>query len=105
MEAMKKLPSELCTPEEVAARLRCSVRTVHRFVREKRLRCVQQSRRVRLFRPEHIEEFIERHTTVLPKRIDRNTPEPVPFPRKGGVEEITGCFDRAQLKEEMRSWL
>jgi hypothetical protein len=96
---------ELLSPEDAARQLRRSVRTIHAFVREGKLECVQQSPRVRFFLQEHIDAFIRRHTMTLPTPIDKSMSAGLPLPRKrGDKEKSTGDSVRAQLKKEMRSW-
>ena len=77
------------------------------FVRDGKLGCVQESPRKRFFPRKHIEEFIERNTVCLPKKIDRTDSQSVPFSRRGGDDKkSTGdsLSERKQMKEELRSW-
>jgi excisionase family DNA binding protein len=104
---MVQSPCEiLLTVAEVAVMLRLRPGTIHRLVREKRLACVQATPRTRLFRPEHIDAFLQAQTREVPKPIDKNSrcrlPLPSPLRKKGGLKSSEGAA-RA-LREEMRSW-
>lgn len=96
----------LLTPEQVADLLGVRVKTLHRFVREGKIACVQVSARDRKFTEEQIKQFVRSRTIEPPKSIDNSEADRIPFrpkPFKGG-EELSGGSVRAQLMEEMRSW-
>jgi excisionase family DNA binding protein len=96
----------LLTPEQAADILGIRVKTVHEFVRDGKLACVQVSARNRKFTEEQIQAFIRSRTIEPPKSIDNSDADRLPFrpkPFKGG-EGLPGVSVRAQLLEEMRSW-
>ena len=91
----------LLDPDEVAALLRCSPKTVHGLVRAGELACVQVSARKRLFSTDQIHQYIESKT--IQRRVDRKRARRVSCtPEKGG--EKTFGESRADLREEMRAW-
>jgi len=96
--------TQLLTPKQAAQFLMVSERTVHRFVRERKLQCVQLSPKVRKFTQAQLDEFIASRSLPLPpKRIDKELTPGLPSPRKGGVKS-SGGFERAQALKELRSW-
>ncbi len=60
--------SQLLTPKQAAQFLGVSERTVHRFVRERKLQCVQLSRKVRKFTQAQLDEFIANRSLPLPPK-------------------------------------
>jgi excisionase family DNA binding protein len=90
----------LLSTRDVAEILRISAKTVNKLVREGKLGCVQVTTRERRFSEEQVEGFVESRTIERP--VDRKSPKPVDFPRKGGKKSF-GC-SRTSLREEMRSW-
>ena len=103
LDARDTLPGSLLSPSEVAGLLRVSAKTIHKLVREGRLACVQITDRERRFTDEQVQEYIRSQT--IPVRVDKKAPRPVSsLPRKGGVKS-SGDSIKAQLREEMRSWL
>jgi excisionase family DNA binding protein len=90
----------LMTADKVARYLGVKTKTIHQFVREGRLSCVQVTARDRRFTPEQIEAFIASRTIAVPKRIDNSAPQSLPSPRKGGAK--SSGFNRAQLRKELR---
>lgn len=98
--------SPLLTAEEAAAYLRIPLKLLHRLVRQKRITCLEYSKKNRRFKTEWLDEFINRnHTSPLPKSLDSKPPQGLTSLPKGGNAEIS---DRAQtfkkLREETRSW-
>lgn len=99
----------LMTVEEAAKLLRVKPKTIHAFVREGKLACIQLSPRDRRFLPEHIKDFIAARTITPPKKIDMTASSPLPFaprPKQRGGEGVAdeGKSLRARRREEMRSW-
>ncbi len=98
----------LLTPDQVAEYLGVSVKTVHGFVREGRLGCIQLSPRDRRFTEAQISEFLAGRTIEPPKKsVDSGTLNRLPSPaksRQGGQKGSVGESVRAQLREEMRQW-
>jgi len=90
--------------DEAAAYLRIRRKTIHQLVREKKLDCYQVTPRERLFTEEHLQAFLKSKAVSATKRVDKSAPKSVPSPRKGGVKPKSSGVDRAQLREEMRSW-
>ncbi len=91
---------QLLSAKDVAEILGISVKTVNKLVREGKLGCVQVTVKERRFSEEQIREYIDSRTIERP--VDRKSPKPVDFPRKGGKKSF-GC-SRTSLREEMRSW-
>ena len=91
---------KLLSAKDVAEILGISVKTVNKLVREGKLGCVQVTAKERRFTEEQVEIFIESRTIERP--VDRKSPEPVDFPRKGGKKSLG--FARTALKQEMQSW-
>jgi len=60
MDTLSKAEHDLLTPNEVATRLRCTTRFVRRLVSERRIEFVKVGRSVK-FRPNAIDDYIERH--------------------------------------------
>jgi excisionase family DNA binding protein len=93
----------LWTPETLAEYLGVRVKTVHQHVRDGELACVQFGRH-RRFTQEQVDQFISQHM-ISAKHIDKDAPDVLPFPRKGGEgKKSSGDFDEAQLRREMRLW-
>ena len=86
--------------KDVAEILGISVKTVNKLVREAKLGCVQVTGKERRFTGEQVEGFIDSRTIETP--VDRKSPKPVDFPRKGGKKSLG--FARTALKQEMQSW-
>jgi excisionase family DNA binding protein len=107
------VPGGLLTSEQVAVRLHVDPRTVHRWVRERRISCVQLSPKRRLFTESQVQDFIQSRTIQKPpsanvcrkSSVDRVTNRALASNPKGGEQEkIQGKELRAQLRKEMRSW-
>jgi len=98
---------ELLSVDFVAEYLGIRVKTVHEFVREGKLGCVQIGPRDRKFTMEQVEAFIHARTvTPPPSRIDNPARKKLRSPKRGGDEgsKLSGDDVRARLREEMRSW-
>ena len=91
---------KLLSAKDVAEILGISAKTVNKLVREGKLGCVQVTAKERRFSEQHVEGFIESRTIERP--VDRKSPKPVNFPRKGGEKSLG--FARTALKQEMQSW-
>ncbi len=92
---------KLLSAEETAQVLCCTVKTIHRKVREGELGCIQVSEKKRMFTEDQIQDFIDSRT--IEPIIDRNSSVRVSSePRKGGEKSFR--FSRTSLREEMRSW-
>jgi excisionase family DNA binding protein len=91
---------KLLSAIEVAEILGISVKTVNKLVRDAKLGCVQVTAKERRFTEEQVEGFIDSRTIDTP--VDRKSPKPVDFPRKGGKKSLG--FARTALKQEMQSW-
>ena len=92
---------KLLSTEEAARTLCCTVKTIHKKVREGELGCVQLSEKKRMFKPEQLQSFID-SKTVEPAIDRKNSVRVSSEPRKGG--ERSFGFSRTSLREEMRSW-
>ncbi|MBI5247881.1 MAG: helix-turn-helix domain-containing protein [Desulfomonile tiedjei] len=90
----------LLSPKDVAEILGISVKTVNKLVREGKLGCVQVTGKERRFTEDQVRVYIESRTIERP--VDRKSPKPVDFPRKGGEKSLG--FARTALKQEMQSW-
>jgi excisionase family DNA binding protein len=91
----------LLVPLDVATRLKVSVKTIHKLVREGKLSCVQVTGRERRFTDEQVQEYIRSRT--IPSRVDKKPHGPVSSrPRKGG-EKSFGDIG-VDLREEMKQW-
>src|SRR5208337_140557 len=90
----------LLSAKDVAEILGISAKTVNKLVREGKLGCVQVTAKERRFTEKQVEGFIESRTLERP--VDRKSPKPVDFPRKGGKKSLG--FARTALKQEMQSW-
>jgi len=99
----------LLTVEQTAEHLGIKVKTVHQFVREGRLACIQVTAKGRKFTEAQIQEFIESRTTPMPKFLDRKSPDRLPSPPKRGGDyrksTAVSLSERAKMREEARSWL
>jgi excisionase family DNA binding protein len=95
----------LLTPQDVATFLGVKTKTIHQYVRDKRLTCIQISPRKRRFTPEQVEQFILSRTISEPKSVDTKISYPITYPQKGGDEKKSfGEKAKAQIREEMRLW-
>ena len=100
---------ELLTPDEAAERLRIAKRTLLRWARENRIETVRFSRKVVLFTPDAIDEFV----TGRAKKIEpapakhqgagKNKTSPTPK-KKGGGKRNSGELS-GDLRKEVLSWL
>jgi excisionase family DNA binding protein len=102
-------PGGLLTTEQVALRLHVDPRTVHRWVREKRISCVQVSSKQRAFTEEQIQEFVRCRTVQKPNpvvSVDRNRGPVLPSASKRGGQgrKSQDASLRAELRREIRSW-
>ena len=91
---------QLMNAQDVALILKIAPKTVHKLVRRGKLGCVQVTAKERRFTEEQVQEYIESRTIERP--VDRKSPKPVDFPRKGGKKSLG--FARTALKQEMQSW-
>jgi len=79
----------LLKPEQVAEYLGVSVKSVHGFVREGRLGCIQLSPKDRRFTEEQIHAFLESRMVEAPKVVDKALDERLPYrPKKGGMKSV-----------------
>ena len=92
----------LLIPEQAALKLGISKKTLHRLCREGRIGYVKINSKERSFRPEQIQEYIERQT--VPASVDCSIPCNVNSRRKGGEEKKSNRDSRADLRKEMRQW-
>ena len=91
---------KLLSAKDVADILGISAKMVNKLVREGKLGCVQITAKERRFTEDQIRRYIESRTIERP--VDRKSPEPVDFTRKGGKKSLR--FARTALKQEMQSW-
>jgi excisionase family DNA binding protein len=100
---------ELLTPDEAAEKLRIATRTLLRWARENRIQTVRFSRKVVLFTPEAIDEFVtSREKKIEPaptdhQRAGRKMASPTPK-KKGGDRRNSGELS-GDLRKEVLSWL
>lgn len=98
----------LLTIQQTADILKVRPKTVHAYVREGKLGCVQLSPRERRIAPEQLKAFIESRTITPPKKIDAAAGRPLTSSQrtlKGGEGKgLSGDCDKAQLRKEMRQW-
>ncbi|MGO8879343.1 MAG: helix-turn-helix domain-containing protein [Desulfomonilaceae bacterium] len=92
----------LLKPEEAASELGISKKTLHRLCREGRIAYVEINDKERRFRPDQIQEYIERRT--VPARIGCSAPSKVNSHRKGGRKKKSVRDSRADLRKEMSQW-
>lgn len=95
----------LLQPVEVAEILGISPETVHELVRQGSLNCVQITPKIRRFKKEHVEEFINAHlskTFVPHPPGDSWIPDietcPSDIPVKYPGDELVG------IRKEMKQW-
>jgi excisionase family DNA binding protein len=99
---------ELLKPDEAAARLQITKRTLLRWARENRIESVKLSRKVVLFTAEAIDDFVTgRAKTVEPAPMNhqgagRKMTSPTPT-KKGGDKRNSGESWR-DLRQEVSSW-
>jgi len=93
---------DLMDVAKVAKILGVTPKTIHAYVRDGLLGCVQVSARKRKFSETQLQEFIESRTLAAPKQIDRLGSESLPFPQKGGLKSY-GVLS-AEDREALRSW-
>ena len=94
--------SQLMIAEDVAEILRIAKKTVHKLVREGKLGCVQVTEKDRRFTHGQVEDYIEARSTEA--RVDRGGGKAVRSAQPKGGRKSSRAFDRATLREEMRSW-
>lgn len=100
---------ELLTPDEAAQKLRIAKRTLLRWAREKRIQTVRFSRKVVLFTPEAIDEFVKNKAKkieaapVTHQRSGKRMTSPIPK-KKGGDRRNSGELS-GDLRKEVMSWL
>ncbi|MBI5249918.1 MAG: helix-turn-helix domain-containing protein [Desulfomonile tiedjei] len=96
---------KLLSAKDVADILGISVKTVHKFVRDGKLGCVQVTAKERRFTEEQVRAYIEAQSRRPEEvRIDTTRTRRVSSePEKGG-KKSSRVFDRANLLKEMRSW-
>ncbi|MGO9120496.1 MAG: helix-turn-helix domain-containing protein [Desulfomonilaceae bacterium] len=79
----------LLKPEQVAEYLGVSVKSVHQFVREGRLGCIQLSPKDRRFTEEQIQAFLQSRIIEPPKIVDKGPAESLPYrPKRGGQKSV-----------------
>jgi excisionase family DNA binding protein len=99
---------ELLKPDEAAARLQITKRTLLRWARENRIESVKLSRKVVLFTAEAIDDFVKsRAKTLEPapmnhQRAGRKMTSPIPT-KKGGDKPSSGELWK-DLRKEVRQW-
>lgn len=100
---------ELLTADEAAKKLRIAKRTLLRWARENKIHTVRLSRKVVLFTPEAINEFVasrERKIEPAPmphQRAGKKMASPIPK-KKGGDRRNSGELS-GDLRKEVLSWL
>ena len=96
---------KLMTTEEVAEFFSVEPRTIHKWVREKKLGCVQLSAKERRFTMNHVEDFIASRSLRPVVAIDKSDSPRLPSTGKkcAGGTKSTG-ESAAELRKEMRSW-
>ena len=100
---------ELLKPDEAAARLQITKRTLLRWARENRIESVKLSRKVVLFTAEAIDDFVKsRAKKVEPapmnhQKAGRMIASPTPT-KKGGDKRDSGEL-LGDLRKEVLSWL
>jgi len=78
----------LLSPNEVAQYLGVRLKTVHEYVRQGELGCVQISPKERKFTEEQVLEFLERKSKPAKKPIDKRASKSVTYPQKGGAKSV-----------------
>lgn len=80
----------LFTEDQVAEMLLISKRVLRGLCKKRQIGFVRVSPRRRVFTQRHIDKFIQKRA-IEPKGrpVDKNAPESVPFPRKGGEKAPT----------------
>ncbi len=94
------LTTELLSEEDVASILSISVKAVQRLVREKKLGCVQLTKRKRAFTQELIEQFIGRESGISPGQRD-GVAKGAPLSQRPITKPIPVEDARALLKKVM----
>jgi excisionase family DNA binding protein len=80
----------LLVPLDVATRLKVSVKTIHKLVREGKLSCVQVTGRERRFTDEQVQEYIRSRT--IPSRVTKNPVDPYHLAPGKGVRNRLGTL-------------
>ena len=99
---------ELLKPDEAAARLQITKRTLLRWARENRIESVKLSRKVVLFTAEAIDEFVKsREHKAEPAAMNHQTAgrmmtSPIPT-KKGGDKRNSGELWK-DLRKEVIQW-
>ena len=98
---------ELLKPDEAAARLQITKRTLLKWARENKIESVRVSEKRILFTEEAIERFLQARThgieTGLVKK-DRTDRKPAcPEPKEGGGKRSSGEMWRG-LRKEVHTW-
>ena len=93
---------DIIKPEQAAALLGISKKTLHRLCREGRIGYVNINDKERGFRCDQLHDYIERRT-VQP-RIDNSLTTKVHSLRKGGDKKKSIRDSRADLRKEMSQW-
>ncbi len=98
---------KLLRPEDVAHILGVPIKYVHQLVRNKELRCVQLTKRIRRFRPEDLQEFIDSRVQGEPRRVDKAPRSPLPYEQipgkqKGGQRKSVEDGGTSLTAEEIR---
>lgn len=95
----------LMTTEEVAEFFSVEPRKIHKWVREKKLGCIQLSPKERRFTMNHVDDFIASRSSRPVVAIDKSDSPRLPSTTKkcAGGAKSTG-ESAAELRKEMRSW-
>jgi excisionase family DNA binding protein len=99
---MSMLERDLLTVADMAKFLRVSPKTVNKFVREGNLRCLQINSKVRRFRAEDVEDFVNNRTRALSKQVDKKRRRPVLFRKEGGDRKSVEDSGTDLLGKEIR---
>jgi len=97
------MTESLMTINDVSQKLGISARMVNKLVREHKLECYELTPKNRRFATDHVERFLQSRHRKVPKQVDRETYNPVPFRSQKGGAKSTGV-DREALRKEMREW-
>jgi excisionase family DNA binding protein len=92
---------ELKTPEQVAEYLGVALTSVHKFVRQGRLGCIQIDGKNRRFTDEQIQEFLNRNTipasvdfvpvSAVKSYVSQPQESPRALTRSERLKELRGC--------------
>ena len=108
--ALKRVPSELMTVEQVAAYLRLHKLTVYKFIRSGELQALRLGRSFRVRRAD-VNEFLETHKVAARRRARAVRPEVGDHPARAAVRpqeaerhpvSVADAGEPADLREERR---